>query len=88
MAKLGLVVKKKNNGKRNVLMIATQPTLLDVTKYTKKEPDIYKFHDYTKGVTDSVDYRMGVNTVKTKLKRWGMSVGTYLLLLATMRVNA
>ena len=80
------VVNTKSSGKRNVLLLSSQPPLLGVTKDVKKKPAIYKFYDYTKGGTDAVDYRMGVNTVKTKSKRWISSVVAYLL--DTMRVNA
>ena len=48
------------------MVMASQPPLLGVTNYDKKKPGIYKFYDYTKGGTDAMDYRLGINTVKTK----------------------
>ena len=66
--------------------MASQPPLLGITKDDKKKPGIYKFYDYTKGGTDAMDYRLGVNTVKTKSKRWSLSVCAYVL--DTIRVNS
>ena len=63
------VVNTKSKGKKNVLLMASQPPLLGVTKDEKKKPGIYKYYDYTKVGTDSMDYRMSANTVKTKSKR-------------------
>ena len=66
--------------------MASQPPLLGITKDDKKKPGIYKFYDYTKGGTDAMDYRLGINTVKTKSKRWSLSVCAYVL--DTIRVNS
>ena len=80
------VVNTKSKGKKNVLLMASQPPLLGVTKDEKKKPGIYKYYDYTKGGTDSMDYRMSANTVKTKSKRWTMSAFAYIM--DTFRVNS
>ncbi|CAH1252394.1 PGBD4 [Branchiostoma lanceolatum] len=81
------VVKKKDTGLRNVLMLSTMPPLLGVTKDDKNsKPAIYKLYDFTKGGTDIVDQRMGSYTCKTKTPRWTMAAFFYLL--DTCRVNS
>ena len=80
------VVNTKSRGKKNVLLMSSQPPLLGVTKDEKKKPAMYKLYDYTKGGTDQMDYRMAANTVKTKSNRWTMTAMSYLL--DTMRINS
>ena len=49
--------------------MTTELPLLCVTKDTKKKNAIYNAYDYTKSGTGVGDYRIGVNTVKTKSER-------------------
>ena len=84
---MSYVVDSKSKGKKNVLVLSTQPPLLGVTKDDgKSKPAIIKFYDFTKGGTDIADQRTAGNTTSTKTRRWTRKVTAYILDVA--RVNA
>ena len=74
------VVKTKSSGKRNILLLSTVPSLLATTKDDNKgKPAIYKPYDFSKGVTDIIDQRIGFYSCKSKSKRWTMNAFSYVL---------
>ena len=65
------VVKTKSKGRKNIILLATQPPLRGVTKDDNCEKTaIIKWYDFTKIGTDAVDQRNAKYTTKTMSKRW------------------
>ena len=65
--------------KKNVILLSTDPPILDITKEDVKiKLEIYKVHDFTEGGTDIIDQRMGCYTCKPKSRKWTITVFIYL----------
>lgn len=58
------VVKIKENGMRNILLLQPKKPAHFVTQYDKKKPLAYKIDDYKKSGIDKHDQRMGSYTEK------------------------
>ena len=64
------VVNTKSKVKKNVVVLATKPLILGVTKDDgKMKPAVIKEYDYSKGGTDIVDQRSASYTTSTKSPR-------------------
>ena len=80
-------VTKTASGKKNVIVLSSQPVFPGVTKDGgKKKPQIIKFYDFSKGGTDIVDQRMDKFSTATKSKKWKRKVWS--MILDASRVNA
>ena len=81
------VVDTKSKGKKNVIVLATVPVLLGVTKDDgKQKPAIIKTYDFTKGGTDICDQRTGNYSTSTKSPKWTKKILSYML--DVSRVNS
>ena len=73
------VVKIKENGMRNILLLQTKNPAHCVTQYDKKKPLAYKIDDYKKSGIDKHDQRMGSYTAKFKTRKWTLIALSYVL---------
>ena len=70
---ISYTVKKKSNGKKNVVVLSTSRPLHDKTTDDGKEkPQIIKFFDFTKGGTDIVDQPKDYCTTISMSCHWVM----------------
>ena len=69
-----------------MLLSSMAPLLGTTIDDNKKKTAIYKTYDFTKGVTDIVDQRIGTYRVSTKNRR--LTFTTLCYILDTSRVNA
>eukprot|EP00112_Aurelia_sp_Birch-Aquarium-sp1_P020887 Seg549.6 transcript_id=Seg549.6/GoldUCD/mRNA.D3Y31 product="PiggyBac transposable element-derived protein 4" protein_id=Seg549.6/GoldUCD/D3Y31 len=56
----------KKGKKENVIVLSTMHKSAEVSKDSRKKPNVIVFYDKTKGAVDIVDYRIGKYTVKNK----------------------
>ena len=80
-------VVKTSKGLKNVMVLSSVESILGVTKDDgKNKAAIFKLYDFTKGIIDIIDQKMGSYTVKKKSRKWTKVAFAYLL--NTVRVNA
>ena len=60
------VVKTKNTGLQNILLLSSAQLLLRTMKDEKKKLAIYKLYDFIKGGIDVMDQQMATFSCKTK----------------------
>ena len=73
---------KTSKGKKNVILLSTTPPILGITKNGgKRKLGIYKVYDFSKGVTDIIDHRMGFCTCKPKSRKWTVTVFSYVIVM-------
>ena len=80
-------VTTKSKGKKGCLILSSMRPMDACTNNDDKfKPQIFKFYDFTKGGTDTVDQMNDFFTTRAKSNRWAMVVLYYML--NTTRVNS
>ena len=73
------VVKTISTGKWNVLCFQLWNHFCSNLWWWKKNPQIYKFYDFTKGGTDIIDQQAQYYNCKVKSNRWKIAAFSYIL---------
>ena len=79
-------IDKKENGKKNILVLSTMHDNVKNTKGKPKKPSVHTMYDHTRGDVDVVDLLSTTHSTQIKSRWWSLNAFTFIL--DTCRSNA